>query len=643
MRHHKFWRLVSILAAAVAAGCATVTVRKVPTPTQYTHWTDDMQAQADSILGIRFYLPRPFVSVFESFPIRTDIYWANGYVSQDGKYVYLTSISGTDSFAKSLNVAIPTTSVSFPKTPAVNAQGQPGGAGSNPSLTVPVTANPPAAPPTPVSPLPADSPAPKTGQNQKASTNNNSVFAYQPLRGNFDLVYMPDFEEQYAVDSYAGLGNANFQVNLGQGWSLQGFNSLEDNSEINKRIFDVIDFSIQTAKTAASAELGQLLPAVQSAAKAAQAGQTLLAQGAPGAPATAQGTQVTLKIVVLHYAAKGLYPVIKPRELQERVAESQTVYGVLDLFKLFPRLEWSSNFDKNSLARAQQAIQPQEAHFTTPRYPYEYISFNTFQYVSLEVVSPSEQPFKTKYPGTGTDNEAGSARTSEIIGLIKDLQGILPTANPIDKPVPAPQVPASQVPAPQVPASQLTTDQKTQMSTAILKIRLPDTGSNYYSLAAPDYGKFPTVSAALKINGGHPDTTEADALPALQKAVIDAAAQQSIQVTSLAFSNKPDLTKLQAFYGDLKDPTKVGYPKFDPSVKPIPDMLVIDDAWLETETTKNVTTGTLTVKLKLQGTTKPTPSDSDLQQAILGEAQPLLDKQFSPSIKITKFVNATGK
>ena len=74
----------AIVVVLAVVGCSTVTVKKVPTPSQYVVWTDRLQAQADDMEGLRFYLPRPFVNVFESFPIRTDIYLAEGVVSADG-------------------------------------------------------------------------------------------------------------------------------------------------------------------------------------------------------------------------------------------------------------------------------------------------------------------------------------------------------------------------------------------------------------------------------------------------------------------------------------------------------------------------------------------------------------------------------
>ena len=133
-----------------------------------------------------------------------------------------------------------------------------------------------------------------------------------------DIFYLPDFEEQYVVSSKSNLGNAQFMLNMGQGWSMQGFNSLVDNSEINNRIFDLIDTSMELGKAAASAALGVPPSGVTDALVSAA---TPRAQS--GTPDEVEklgtaGTKVTLKIVVVQYAAMGLYPVIKPRELKQQ-------------------------------------------------------------------------------------------------------------------------------------------------------------------------------------------------------------------------------------------------------------------------------------------------------------------------------------
>lgn len=427
-------RLVAISTGLVAAGCAAVTVRKVPSPTQYVQWTDEMQRQADHLEGLRFYLPRPFVNVFESFPIRTDVFFAHGLVSPDGQYVALLDISEDSEFheyiAAKPEIKIPTEYVALPDAlaenyetqgnllddavanaitseiaelaiPQENLAGRAEGTGESGEQE---TGSPT-----------APTEQPKTGIDQRRATNNNGAFAYQPLRGNFDLVYLPDFEEQFVVSSQAGLGNAQFEINLGQGWSLQGFNSLTDNSEINRRIFDLIDTSIKLAKAAASKALGIPLP------EAPPPGMTFRTQ-ADAEPDARQipGVRVTLKIVVVHYAAKGLYPVIKPRELQERRMGQSEYYGFFDLFELFPKYRTATEFDPDAISSAQRAVANETRRFSVPRYPYQYVSFNTFRYAALEVLKPTSAghpPFEHLYDRTGTEGDFGDTRRQEVIDL----------------------------------------------------------------------------------------------------------------------------------------------------------------------------------------------------------------------------------
>ena len=638
--------LPAALSFCLLQSCATVTVRKIPTPTQYEHWTDDMQKQADLIQGIRFYLPRPFVNVFESFPVRTDVNFASGVISPDGKYVLINKIYGKPGSFISTDVSVPTGKISFPAPPTPEGIGGPKiptTSGTPP--TEPSTGGllqQPAAPTTPPSPLPPNSPSPKTGQNQQSSTNNNFAFAYQPLRGNFDLVYMPDFEEQYAVNSYAGLGNANFQVNLGQGWSLQGYNSLTDNSEINKRIFDLIDTSMQLAKSAASAELGQVFPLLQQAAKSiAGPGTSAVTPhglGGPTGQTAPAGTPVSMKIVMLHYAAKGLYPVIKPRELQERVARADVVYDVLDLFKLFPRPEYSTNFDQSALSNAQQAVEPESANSTIPRYPYQFISFNTFRYVAVEVITP-DSPFATKYSATGTDDDPGAARTADPIELLKQLKALFGSASDGNN--------TPNNPAPQQP--QGPDDQTVQsLNQALSTIRLPMTGDKFYSLTDANWKTPGTLIANLKVNGGHPPAlNEAQAKPQLLNAVSAAANKLKYTVAKLQLANRPDdLTTLQKLYDALEDPSKVRYPA--PDSTGTPGLYGISDAWLETQPGANATAplnGTLTFQTKplKDGATPVAPADLEKSFTPQANAQITAIADLKGKITVTASHNDTGK
>ncbi|MDB5332119.1 MAG: hypothetical protein JWP03_3270 [Phycisphaerales bacterium] len=619
---------VALVPLLTLCGCATVVVRKVPAATEYVHWTDDMQREADSIHGIRFYLPRPFLNVFESFPIRTDIYFAQGVVSPDGKFIRLTSITPLNQPPTSLAVNVPAESLMFP-APSLQLpgfQGKPGDgtAAATPEIKTPVAVGEkPQAPPAAPTPLPPSSPTPKTGVNTQGSTNNNGAFAYQPLRGNFDLLYLPDFDEQYAVDGYAGLGNANFQVNLGQGWSLQGFNSLTDNSEINKRIFDLIDTSAQLAKTAASAELGQLLPLVQQAAKNVTPGGVAALQGNPQTlPTDIRGTAVTLRVIVLHYAARGLYPVIKPHELQERIADSRTTYCGLDMFKVFPKVEWFSDYDKNSLLRSQQAVEPQGGHFTVPRYPYQYISFNTFDYLGIEVIAPSAEAFKARYPGTGTDNENGAARAGEILNLLKELQSLYGTA-PAPAPTPAPVPPTTTAPG----------DQK--ILADINALKEPNASPTPYALNQARFEKPDTVSAELVVAGAHPPLSEKDARDALLKDInaLPSVKAAGKKIVALHFYNLPDdLDTLQKFYADLK---KLAYP---PSGKPGDARIEysVTDGWISLATPAQGKSPTAHLTLNVTRVAQLSDvSPADLEKSFTEQAAELLSHyNFTPPFTI---------
>ncbi|MEM6484313.1 MAG: hypothetical protein AAF662_04935 [Pseudomonadota bacterium] len=416
-------RLTIILLGALVSSCAEVEVRKVPTPSQYVEWTDEMQRRADKMVGFRFYLPRPFVTVHESFPVSTDIYLADGMVSPDGKYVLITNVRGGSALkeyiASELVEGRTVSSAYIRKTTpeTINKLVSPQGgdeveeSGDRVSTGVEDSGQ---------TSVPATR-LETTGLAERKVTNDNSAFAYQPTRGAFDVAYLPDMDEQYVVNNTAGLGTAKFELNLGQGWSLQGFDSISDNSALNKRIYDLIDTSISAAKTAAGTALGfpvapSLPPEVEEIVKPQAGAEDEMIPGSP----------VTLKIVVVHYAAKGLYPVIKPRELQERKeSEDGKYYMTWDLFRLIPRATPASNFDFEAIEAAREAISRETGRFTIPRYPYQYVSFNTFRYMAIETLTPAGAPFGSLYHPTGISTASPQPKSS-LAGLGGRREGNVP-------------------------------------------------------------------------------------------------------------------------------------------------------------------------------------------------------------------------
>ncbi len=425
----------------ILIGCASVTVKKVPTPTQYNEWNDAQQAKADRMEGIRFYLPRPFVNVFESFPITSDIFLVEGQVSPDGKYVNITDVHKDSEFRRyfasgqelSQNYSrvpsvVPVQAVELPSAETLKSlrelanvegfeflqqSGDEGEANSPDEQSNDVAqgaaddaiaaadrakesaeaardaSNDASA--ASANTTPATEP---TGLNRRAVTNDNGAFAYQPLRGNFDIVYLPDFEEQYVVSSVAGLGNAEFQINLGQSWSLQGFNSLTDNSEINKRIFDLVDTGIAAGKAALGIPAPDALKGI---------GDTFVQQSGSPAETLKPGAEVTLKVVVVYYAAKGLYPVIKPRELAEIKSDAVVIYPSDEAPRIMHASDLTSPRVKELVANHDRS----NGRYSVPVYPYQYISFNTFRYMAVEVLTNNGLPFGTLYDKTGTMGDPG--------------------------------------------------------------------------------------------------------------------------------------------------------------------------------------------------------------------------------------------
>ena len=410
---------VVIVLSLVGLGCATVTVNKVPTPSQYVTWSDEMQTSADNMEGFRFYLPRPFIHVYESFPVRADILLAEGVVSADGRFVVIRRMwdeTGDVKYDAQFRdkIEIDTRYIK-PEAKKENEENEEDVDSPQPDLGESKPLQPPQSQ---VEDIPTvEGRRVVVGRDRRAITNDNSAYAYQPLRANMDIVYLPDFDEQYVISSRSGLGDAEFLVNFGQGWSLQGFNSLADNSQLNDRIFSLIDSASRIAQSAAVAAAG--LPPIPS-----QLPGTTAVTPQSGAPANfVEGSRVSLKIVILYYAAKGIYPVIKPRELQQRLVQTK---GVSDSswFDLDSPDNTLSIFDDEAIGSAQKAITGETGRFTVPRYPYQYISFNTFRYMAIETLTPGANPFGTLYDKTGTAGDPGD----RILGKPLDAIPALPSS-----------------------------------------------------------------------------------------------------------------------------------------------------------------------------------------------------------------------
>ena len=307
----------------VLFGCSSVEITKVPSKTQYSTWNDEQQRRVDSIEGVRYYMPRPYVNVYKPFLVNSTAYIVNGFVTADMKYIRLKELSPNAPewlrgiigihFSDLRRAQVGSGGEQSSGSRREQGDGGREQAGSGEAEDGETTAMP--------TPVPAE-----TGKSKLKVTNDNNAFAITPMRDYYDIVYLPDFDEQYAVSRKSGLfGKTTSSVNLGQGWSLQGLDIEVDNSVIGGVILDLL-------RKGAKKIFG--LPGGE------QAGDGGGEQGKDmGADVEERhDREITLRITKAEYVAPGLYPIPKPREIMELV-QSNKGNSILAAFKTFTQVD----------------------------------------------------------------------------------------------------------------------------------------------------------------------------------------------------------------------------------------------------------------------------------------------------------------
>lgn len=368
MRIALFLAVSTVLSAQV--GCASVTVRRVGGPAD------------DNSEGVRFYRPRPYIAVHEPFVVAAETFVASGILSDDGKYVVLTAVPAGLRERTALhpdgNVRIPAARVRVPQSSAVPGTVQ--GAEPIPDEPTPPSTGTESTSTTDPSAEPADADQPKreTGQRRLVVRNDNSAFAVQPTRRYFDIVYLPDFEENYVVSSKAALGNANTDITLGQGWSLQGLTAQIDNATLTERFHSLIQDAQQALTSIGRTSLG--LPPTGSGPQG----------GAPlGADQRLEaGTSVSMKVTVARVAAPGLYKILKPTEIAALLVNPSDTVGT----------------------DARRRI-------LLPHPPFTDIAFNTYEVIVFEAVPVAgDSPYAWQIPAISpapTERSAGRSPTQD--------------------------------------------------------------------------------------------------------------------------------------------------------------------------------------------------------------------------------------
>lgn len=347
---------LAIILSMALVGCAQVHIKKAS--------TDPDQE------GLPYYLPRPYVQVYEPFVISSEAILVSGTLSSDGQYVLIDNLTDKSTlggiFKSDLNgdqrSAIPIGKIQRQGT-AVAPLGGPQG---ETSATTPNSSNTGGATTAPKKDGTSESAGDNSsGQDTAAGTTpgkvgqsninvTNTTATYPPTLGRrfFDVVWMPDFDEKYVVQVSPGLGNSKMSATMTQGWGLYGLSAELDNSAVVKPLLDFYSTSLDALSKLAKSKI---LPASLLEGSGGPQGASSGGNGALASVPT--GTRVSLKVTKVQVAAPGLYPILKPNE----------------------------NYIPN--ADGDPATSDKKLHL--PTRPYTNIAFNTYEVIVIEATKPT--------------------------------------------------------------------------------------------------------------------------------------------------------------------------------------------------------------------------------------------------------------
>lgn len=224
---------------------------------------------------------------------------------------------------------------------------------------------------------------PKKDNSAGTLTTASATTAGDPLTdpfvklGNdlFDVLYLPDFSEQYAVESRAGLGVVNSQIGFENGWMVERAHVQIDNRELGKFVFENLSKALDLA-------LSLVAPGAPQAKSAAEAlkGQAAKAQTATDATKEALRT-VVLRVKNVSFATPGIYPILK-------------------------------NIEQASKCNAD----PAQSYVLRSYRPFTVVAFNVRRQVQIELVSPRSDAGPKKNGALG-DADFEAVQPAIVTGL----------------------------------------------------------------------------------------------------------------------------------------------------------------------------------------------------------------------------------
>jgi hypothetical protein len=311
---HRLNACVGLL-TLVCSSCASVHVQKLDPNTGLP--------VTNAPEGVRYYMTRPYVSVYEPFIISSKVYLAAGQLSPDGNYVLLTDIPAdlasivNPALAAGKQTSTGQLMIDSGKVLAKSGiQGTPNSAPATGGTDTSKTG------PTPNAPTGAGTTKPDTTSGTTKSnatqggvtnykvTNDNQAYALITQPRYFNIIWLPDYDEQYVVSAKAGFGTAGATINLGQGWSLQGLDASSNNSGIVGPLLDLYSGTISALQKVISTKIEGPAAALTGKPNAAPAKTDTAKTVFTG------GTPVTVKITRVRIVSPGLYRILKPKEME---------------------------------------------------------------------------------------------------------------------------------------------------------------------------------------------------------------------------------------------------------------------------------------------------------------------------------------
>lgn len=345
-----------VFLTAAMSGCARLDYVKVPTPTQYSGWTDEDQQKADSMKGVRYYLPRPFLHLKKSIPVAQRVAFISFRFDPIERTYKLEPPQDPPTWLRrvapqkiSVGQALAAT---LARAGSEAAKQQAGGVDSD---------DPPSAEPGATEP-------PSTLMATTGFINQSDPVT--ELSDKMDIVYLPDFEEQYVIQAKTGMGKAKIETRLRNGWAAETFSVDVDNSQVVPYVIKQIEKVSDVAAGIATTWLPVAAGLPPGTSPAALMGAELQAGGVEGDLTTrvaenVLGQVLLFKIAEVRIAQPGVYPILKPREIQQWLKYDGAIGGGKDA---------QESFEKFLIQAKLPWIRPDVAFIPCP--PFTMIGFN---------------------------------------------------------------------------------------------------------------------------------------------------------------------------------------------------------------------------------------------------------------------------